>query len=99
MFYVAKFFHNKALTSVCVMQFKPTIDEQWVIRSLLDAQEAFILDTDFIIEEGPDGEPLQLLAHYFSIFHKISCNVFMIRLIPTILLSHYNNIIIGIENH
>ena len=39
------------------MQFKPTTDEQWVIRSLLDAQEALVINTDFIIEEDPDGMP------------------------------------------
>ena len=38
-------------------QFKPTTDEEWVIRSLLNAQEAFVIDTDFVIEEDPDGEP------------------------------------------
>lgn len=27
-----------------------------VIRSLLDAQESLVIDTDFIIEDEPDGK-------------------------------------------
>ena len=37
------------------LQFMPTPDEVVVIRSLLDAQESLVVDTDFIIEENPFG--------------------------------------------
>ena len=32
----------------------PTAEEEWVIRSFLTVQQAFVKDTDFIIEED-DG--------------------------------------------
>ena len=54
--------------SAPLYQFRPTTDEQWVIRSLLNAQEALVIDTDFIIEEeDPDGMPIMSIdSHLIS---------------------------------
>ena len=49
-------------------QFKPTADEQWVIRSLLNAQEAFVINSDFIIEEDSDSKSGLV---YNSVHHSV----------------------------
>ena len=43
-------------TVLISLQYTPTRDEQWVIRSFLDVEQVLVIDKDFIIQEGPAGK-------------------------------------------
>ena len=45
------------LYSLTSTQFKPTPEQEQVIRTFLDIEEWFIIDEDFIIEAKPLGMP------------------------------------------
>lgn len=62
----------------------PTSEEEWVIRSFLNVQQAFVKDTDFIIEEDDGMYNMIRYALHVCHFTKQTAIYFSLRAVtPT----------------